>query len=185
MARSKRRDEEPEEHFKDCTLIEKRMVKDYIATGNKSEAGRRNLNCKNAESNKAASSIILSRPHVKEAIKVELAKLDEEYIEKGLVALEQECKDTNDRSTRRNVYETMIKLKGLGSTKIINENIEKKEFEFHNPSELKTKLVESIKELHEAKMVSLPELIEELQAISPHGLEGPEAEVVEVNDAGE
>jgi len=164
-------------HLLPLKVREKGFVKDYVATGSLKEAALRNYNVQE-KSAAQVGSVVFKRERVQNAVQIELEMVDEKYIENGLVRLENKCDVAGDLSTQRNVYETMMKLKGLGSTKVVNENTEKKQFEFHDPKELREQLILTISDLANSGLIDLPDFIEDLSALDKLRLPEEQSEVL-------
>lgn len=161
-----------QDHLRKLTQKERGFVKDWVKTDNRTEAARRNYNVTTPNSACVTGSIVAAKPKIMMAYEAELAQIDDKYIENGLVGLEKRCEAVGDLGTQRGVYESMMKLKGLGSTKVVNENIEKTNFEFKDPTELAAKLIENILDMNRAGMLDINALIKELNLRKPKNLDG-------------
>ena len=85
--------------------------------------------------------------------------ITEDYLTTSLLDLEGDAKADGDKKVLIDVYKVMMKLKGLGSEKVVNENIEKSQFSLMSPEELKLKLVEAVRILESSGQLDVDEFI--------------------------
>lgn len=155
------------DHFKGFTKKEIGIVIDYILLDDKTEAARRNYDVNPTLASKFAYQTLL-KPKMKAAIEAELKKLDadisEDYITNALLSLEGLAKDKKDLPALKGAYDLMMRLKGLGAQRIINENYTKDSFELKAPEEMQEALVNTIIALEEKKLLDYDTFLQELES---------------------
>lgn len=154
----------------ELTLKQKGFIIDYLMLGGDNyaaEAARLNYDTK--EFAKQIAYSLLRNPKIKAAIEYQLERagsvIDEDYLAKRLKKLEAKAERQDDNGSWARALDLMMKLKGLGSTKVINENHEKAAFEMMTQADLEKSLVETVGILAEGRKLDLDKFIEDVKEL--------------------
>jgi len=160
-----------EPHLACLTQKQAGFVMDTVLTGDYTEAARRNFDTTERNASHMGYNYI-KKPEIRAAIEAEYAilnkRITEDYIASKLLVFEDIAKKDRDLTAMKGAYELMIKLKGLGSTRIIKESADNRRFDYKSPEELKEGMVNTVKALVDKGMLNYEEFLADLDKEVKH-----------------